>query len=177
MRLGNQTGIVDPSLALANENALINNLNQYTGILAPQTGAGANGSDTTTDTLATIVIPPNLLAAAGDTLQLRGWGSTGATTATKTVGISLVQGTTTTSITGNNALNNGKWDINVEIFYSVTPNLTYFGTVNLGGTLTTSQNTSTISPSSAITALLTGATNTAAASDVVSNFFRGMIIK
>lgn len=177
MRLALQSGVLEPSLAVANENSLINLLNSQIGLFSPITGVAGNTSDTTTDVIDTITIPANLLATGGDVLQIRGMGLFGANAHVKTVGFLLVQGATTVTATGTTASSGGGFITSLDLILTGTPALTFFASLNLAGTGVLSVGTTAISPASPIAVQLVGGTNTATASDVSYNAAYGNLIK
>jgi hypothetical protein len=178
MRLANQPVLLDSATIANQENALIGLLNSYVGAFSPQSTFAGNTSDTTSDNIQAVVIPAGTFVNAGDRVSLAAYGTLAANAHNKTVGISMIQGTSTTSFSATSG-SSGNWSLNMDIVYYGTTGLTQFygGNLLLIATSKLVNGSLTLSNSSAITVQLTGQTDTAGASDIVSNFFGGNIIK
>jgi hypothetical protein len=169
------SGPQDPSQLQASLNNLILTINNSLGLYAPQVGAGINGSDTTTDTLQTIIVPANFFTANGQTLHLLASGINAGAAANKTVGLTF--GTITISATSASAV---AWKASLDIVNlgSAGTSQVYSGVIDFSGvTPTVFQGTATIATATAQTSTVTGRTDTAASGVVQANYFIGEIVK
>jgi hypothetical protein len=149
-------------------------------------GSGINFALSATATASGTSAMALISGIAGQRLRLTAWGTLGATSHSKTIGMNLgliPGGTTLTgnvAITGTSTSNTGTWAIVTDLVMGGTeaaPVIQYLADVDLLGVHTVTAGTLTFSPSSAIPLSVVGQTNTAAASDVVCGFFGGEIIK
>jgi hypothetical protein len=89
------------------------------GFISAQTPttANGNGADTTEDTLVTYSLPANTFNAAGQTLRIKAWGTTGANGDNKVIklyfGASVIPSGTVTT-------NNGVWQASCDVVRGAT---------------------------------------------------------
>lgn len=174
-QLPNFTGPQDPSQLLYNLNQLIQTLNVSLGMFQPQTIPTGNPSDTSTDTLQTIIVPANFFTGGGQRLRFRASGVLATSAANKTVAVTFGSISCSAVLTGTVA-----WEAGLEVMHVGSNSQTYSGyVVKSAASPTLCQGTAAISESlsTGITATITGRTDTASASDVVANYFAGEILK
>ena len=186
MQLPLQSFVAEAGQALANENALIQQLNQYVGAIFNVAGApvGGNASDTTTDVMASGLVTAGFLQLPGRRLRMTAYGTFAGNAHVKTVAWVLTGSNVTVStITATSASNAGVYKAELDICdnsnYAATPTFSqsYFGTFNLAGTISNVSGNLTLATTAGITVAVAGSTNTAAASDVACTFFGGEILK
>jgi hypothetical protein len=142
-------------------------------LLNAQTAAVGTGADTTEDVLQTYTLPASTLSAAGQSLRVTCWGSTGATANNKTMKLYFGASVVSTVTAASNAQ---KWWLDVVVMRTAAATQQVLGRGVAGtGSLTpvaVYTNSGTDDLTAGVVIKCTGTNGTAAANDVVAN---GMI--
>lgn len=132
------------------------------------------GADTTETTLHTFSVPANTLLYPGQSLKLRGWGTTGANANTKTLKIYWGAGSLT--LASALAANAKPWWYELEIVYVAANSqlLVVNGQFN-AAIIATQTSTAALDTTAAITIKSTGQNGTATANDITEACFETFI--
>jgi hypothetical protein len=165
----------EPSQILATLNTLIQNINSGVGgLLNAQTAAVATGTGTTEQTLQTYTLPAGFLSAAGQSLRISCWGTTGATANNKTRKLYYGASVITTATEAANAQN---WKLDLIVMHTAAAAQSVVGTglAGTGGVTPISYvNQGTDNDAAAVVIKCTGTDGTSAAADITAN---GMLIE
>lgn len=176
---------IDPGNQAGNIDALIQTLNGQVGAFSPNAATVSAGSDTTVDVAFTDVIPANGFLNGGDKYRFTGFGTTGPSTHSKSVVVSLYQGTLTVSTAlASSTASAGNWQLdNFDLIWDGTTFRYGFGieyqdatplnlrTLGQGSYGTTFTNTLALSVQLGLK------TGTAASTDIGATWFGGEIIR
>lgn len=173
-----QTGPTDPPTLLAPMNQLVQSINAGVGgLLNAQTAAVSTGTGTSEQTLQTYTLPANTLTAAGQSLRIKCWGTTGATANNKTRKLYFGASVITTATEAANAQN---WTMTLFVMRtgSATQAVEGSGLAGTGGVTPISYvNQGTDDFTTALTIKCTGTDGTSAASDITANGMTVELIK
>lgn len=165
----------EPSQILNTINTLIRNINAGVGgLINAQTGAVATGTGTAEQTLQTYTMPAGQLAAAGQSVRVRCWGTTGANGNNKTR--KLYFGTSVIA-TATEAANAQNWVLELVVMRTgaATQSVSGTGLAGTGGVTPLSYiNQGTDSLTAAVVIKCTGTDGTSSASDITAN---GMLVE
>lgn len=165
----------DPSQVLSTVNTVIQNINSGVGgLLNAQTAAVATGVGTAEQTLQTYTMPANQLAAAGQAVRIRCWGTTGATANNKTRKLYFGASGITTAVEAANAQN---WVLELVVMRTAaaTQSVSGTGLAGIAGVTPISYvNQGTDDQTAAIVIKCTGTDGTSQAADITAN---GMIVE
>lgn len=162
------TGPQDPSQLIASLNGVISSVNSgVEGLIAAATTAVATGTGTTEQTLQTITVAPNTLAAVGQSLRIRAWGVTGATANNKTMKLYFGASVITTPTAATNAKG---WYLELNVLKTGASTQAVIGTGIVDTTAVTPYNNAgTDTDTAGVVVKLTGTDGTSAAADITCN--------